>query len=79
MKLEDIANLLAEKINQSHYILHYLNKVFSKGFELGEKEKENFAIGFVEWKDKISDSDLRYSAKYAKSNEQLLEIYKETL
>lgn len=41
-----------------------------------EKIANNFAIGFVEWKDKISDSDLKYSAKYAKSNKELLKIYK---
>jgi len=37
---------------------------------------DDFAIGFVEWKDKISNADLRYSQKYAKSNEELLQIYK---
>jgi hypothetical protein len=37
---------------------------------------DNFAIGFVEWKDKISTSDLMYSSKYAKTNYELLEIYK---
>ena len=37
---------------------------------------DEFAIGFVEWKDKISSSDLLYSSKYAKSNKELLEIYK---
>lgn len=40
---------------------------------------DEFAIGFVEWKDKISDSDLMYSEKYAKSNVELLVMYKKTL
>ena len=37
---------------------------------------DEFTIGFSEWKDKISDSDLKYSTKYSKSNQQLLEMYK---
>ena len=41
-----------------------------------EKITEKFAIGFLEWKDKISDYDLRYSSKYAKTNKELLKIYK---
>ena len=41
-----------------------------------EKLTDDFAIGFVEWKDKISNSDLIYSKKYAKPNEELLKIYK---
>jgi hypothetical protein len=44
-----------------------------------EKIVEDFAISFVEWKYKISDSDLMYSAKYAKSNKELVEMYKKTL
>jgi len=52
MKLDDIANLLADKINQAHYIKHYLNNVFIKGFEKGLENKDDFAIGFAEWKDK---------------------------
>ena len=50
MKLDDIANLLAEKINQAHYIKHYLNEVFIKGFQKGIENKEVFAIGFYEWR-----------------------------
>ena len=41
-----------------------------------EKDTDDYAIGFAEWKDKISSSDLLYSSKYAKSNKELLEIYK---
>lgn len=37
---------------------------------------DELAIGFVEWKDKISNQDLMYSSKYAKSNQELLKIYK---
>lgn len=43
---------------------------------IAEKIAEDFAIEFVEWKDKISTQDLMYSSKYAKSNKELLEIYK---
>jgi len=74
MKLEDIANLLAEKINQSHYVLHYLKKVFAKGFELGNLDKENFAIGFLDW---YGERTLREVNKT--TTKQLLEIYKKTL
>lgn len=50
MKLDEIANLLAEKINQAHYIKHYLNEVLIKGFQKGVENKEEFAIGFYEWR-----------------------------
>jgi len=79
MKLEDIANLLAEKINQSHYVLHYLKKVFAKGFELGNLDKENFAIGFL---DSIKDYERENGRRICfdeRTTKQLLEIYKKTL
>ena len=41
-----------------------------------EKIADDYAIEFVEWKDKIPSSDLLYSSKYAKSNKELLEIFK---
>ena len=49
---------------------------FSFPADESKKIAEDFAIGFVEWKDKISSSDLIYSSKYAKTNQELLEIYK---
>ena len=50
MKLDDIANLLAEKVNQAHYIKDYLNEILIKGFLKGTENKEEFAIGFYEWR-----------------------------
>lgn len=71
MKLDDIANLLAEKINQAHYIKHYLNEVFIKGFQKGNENKGNFAIDFLDWY-----GGLRLDEVDGKSTKELLEIYK---
>jgi hypothetical protein len=43
---------------------------------IAEVIAEEFAIGFADWKDKISTQDLMYSSKYAKPNKELLKIYK---
>lgn len=52
-------------------------EILPRGFEKEcEKIADDYAIEFVEWKDKISTSDLLYSSKYAKSNQELLEIFK---
>ena len=43
MKIEEIAKQLANKINQEHYIMHYLEKVqrgaYNKGLKDAESEK----------------------------------------
>ena len=75
MKLDDIANLLAEKINQAHYIKHHLNNVFINGFKKGTENSETFAINFLKWT--LENQDMEIDAE---SNidglKQLLEIYK---
>jgi hypothetical protein len=35
MKIEDTAKQLANKINQEHYILHYLKKIEKDAFDRG--------------------------------------------
>jgi hypothetical protein len=50
--------------------------LIQEALEYEQEQQDEFAIGFVEWKDKISTSDLMYSSKYAKTNYELLEIYK---
>jgi hypothetical protein len=83
MKLDDIANLLAEKINQAHYIKHYLNNVFINGFQKGSENRESFAIEFAKWltmfTQEFEDGDIRYwniDKWELKTYEELLEIYK---
>ena len=71
MKLDDIANLLAEKINQAHYIKHYLNNIFIKGFEAGSKNSNSFAIAFYEWR---STCLIKNIDQY--TNKEAIEIYK---
>ena len=44
MNLDDIAKLLAEKINQEHYIKHYLVLVYEKGLKDGYSECKNTVI-----------------------------------
>ena len=74
MKLDDIANLLAEKINQAHYIKHYLNQVFILGFQSGAKNIDSFAISFYEWR---STTPIKNIEQY--TNKEVLEIYKKHL
>ena len=85
MKIDDIANLLAEKINQSHYIKHYLNNVFINGFQKGAENSEKFAIGFAKWLYKWDNTRLPNGnwiiglGLKAYTSEEVLEIYKKTL
>ena len=83
MKLDDIANLLAEKINQAHYIKHYLNNVFINGFQKGAENSEKFAIGFTEWItiNAYKESVWRmYDKKDAEfTTQELFQIYKKQL
>lgn len=74
MKLDDIANLLAEKINQAHYIKHYLNEVFIYGFQKGAENSDSFAIAFYEWR---STSPIKNIDQY--TNKETLEMYKKHL
>jgi len=74
MKLDDIANLLAEKINQKHYIKHYLNNVFINGFQKGEENSDLFAIAFYEWR---ANSVIKNIDQY--TNKEALDIYKKYL
>jgi hypothetical protein len=74
MKLDDIANLLAEKINQANYIKHYLNNVFIKGFQKGAEGSESFAIAFYEWR---STCLIKNIDQY--TNKEALEMYKKNL
>lgn len=43
MKIKEIAKTLANKINQEHYIMHYLEKIqrgaYNKGFKDAQNEK----------------------------------------
>ena len=41
MKINDIAKQLANKVNQEHYILHYLKKVEKGAYEKGVKDTES--------------------------------------
>lgn len=86
MKLDDIANLLAEKVNQAHYIKHYLNNVFINGFQKGTENREGFAIEFAQWltmfTQEFEDGDIRYwnvDKWELKTYEELLEIYKKQI
>jgi hypothetical protein len=75
MKLDDIANLLAEKINQPHYIKHYLSNVFIEGLKKGMAENsDSFAIGFYEWR---STTRIKNIDQY--TNNETLEMYKKHL
>jgi hypothetical protein len=38
MKAKEVAKLLAGRINQEHYILGLMNKLFSLGYEKGYKD-----------------------------------------
>lgn len=83
MNLDDIAKLLAKKNNQEHYIKHYLNNVFIKGFQKGAENSEKFAIGFANWcKQEYELEDTPFHNKWIDVNgryvstEELLEIYK---
>lgn len=51
-RLEDIAKLLSNRINQEHYVLHYLKKVFNEGVKKG-KSKDKFSK--AELKEAFSD------------------------
>lgn len=86
MKLDDIANLLAEKINQAHYIKHYLNNVFINGFQKGAENSEVLAMGFAEWMTSgvefLDDAENGRVYLYKHNRyftKELLEIYKKTL
>ena len=35
MKIEDIAKQLANKVNQEHYVLHYIKKIDEDAFDRG--------------------------------------------
>ena len=35
---KDVAKLLANRINQEHYILHYLNKIYYAGVKKGKEQ-----------------------------------------
>ena len=41
MKIDDIAKQLANKINQEHYVLHYLKKIEKGAYEKGFKDAES--------------------------------------
>jgi|GEM_PF-5110364 len=41
MKVKEIAKLLANRVNQEHYILHYMNKIYLLGLDNGKKEQLN--------------------------------------
>ena len=48
MILKDLAKQLANRINQEHYVLHYLNKVANYFYKKGKEETEKqFAISGV--------------------------------
>ena len=72
MNLDDIAGLLAEKINQKHFIKHYLNNVFMYGFQLGVGKVEDFAIDFYEWR---STCLIKNIDQY--TNKEAMELYKQ--
>lgn len=38
MKVAEIAKILADRINQEHYILKYLNKIYALGYKKGKEE-----------------------------------------
>ena len=50
MKIDDIASLLANKINQPHYIKYWLEKVASNAYEKGinDAKKQESSIFFCE-------------------------------
>lgn len=48
MRLKDLAKQLANRINQEHYVLHYLNKVAMYFYKKGKEETEKqFVISGV--------------------------------
>ncbi len=53
MILKDIAKQLANRVNQEHYVLHYLNKVSNYFYKKGKEETEKqFVISGVGWRSK---------------------------
>ena len=76
MFVKKITMTLKEKLEVEIMDLPIMSEVIDDIGKNLEYVADDFAIGFVEWKDKISSSDLIYSSKYAKTNQELLEIYK---
>jgi len=40
MKIEEIAKQLANKVNQEHYVMHYLEKIQRGAYEKGVKDTQ---------------------------------------
>ena len=41
---KDVAKLLANRINQEHYILHYLNEIYYAGVKKGKEQQLNIPV-----------------------------------